>query len=80
MENKKVSLTDSVGNNYYRLNYRCSNCGIIFEYDMKNGIPVTSMNGICPNCKIKSGTVNVGVFPVIKLNPKYDEGNHNYFR
>ncbi len=79
MENRKITLKISRPQNTYRMCFRCVNCGVIFEHDMQNGIPATSMNGVCPNCKVKSGAPNIGVFKPILLNPSYDEGKQ-YFR
>jgi len=79
MENKRIKLDTERPSNTYRMDFRCINCGVIFEYDMQNGTPATAMRGTCPNCKVKSGTPNIGVFKPILLNPVYDEVKQ-YFR
>lgn len=78
MQNLKKLDTERPSNTY-RINYRCINCGTIFEYDMQTGASVTTMRGACPYCKVKSGTPNIGSFPVVKMNPEYDEVKQ-YFR
>jgi len=80
MQDKVITSSTHVENGYYRSWYRCSNCGTIFQYDMREGCLCSTMSGICPACGIKSGTAGVGVFPVIKFNPKYDEIQRHYFK
>ena len=64
----------------YRAWYRCSNCGVIFQFDLQKGKPSSEMNGICPWCGVKSGTPKIGAFPLVKFNPAQDEiRQRNYF-
>jgi len=78
MQNLKKLDTERPSNTY-RINYRCINCGTVFEYDMQNGQPTKSMTGTCPYCKVKSGSPNIGIFAPVKMNPEYDEVKQ-YFR
>jgi len=64
----------------YRAWYRCTNCGVIFQHDLKKGTPSAQMNGHCPWCGVKSGTPKIGSFPLVKFNPAQDLiAKRNYF-
>jgi len=80
MQEKVITNSSIVADGYYRCWFRCSNCGAIFQHDMKNGSLNTTMSSICPNCNVKSGAAGVGTFSVIKFNPKYDEMQRHYFK
>lgn len=76
-----IKLEVEVGSHSYRLNYRCNNCGMIFEYDMAIGQPTSTMTGSCPHCQIKSRTIiGGGVFVAIKLNSHLDEIQNPHYR
>ena len=77
---KVINAVGDVNGNHYRLNFRCSNCGTIFEFDLQKGNSVNTMKGICPYCGVRSGTAGVGTFEVIKLNGKFDEVQRHYFK
>lgn len=75
-----VFIKGDVNKNEYRLKYRCSNCGIIFEFDIRKGQSASTMNGTCPNCSVKSGSPGIGFFSVIKLNDILDQNPRHYFK
>jgi len=79
-EKTTILLRTKLANTEYRLAYRCTNCGTIFQFDIRKGVPTTAMKGICPTCGIKSGTPNIGVFDVIKENQHLDQVERHYFR
>jgi DNA-directed RNA polymerase subunit RPC12/RpoP len=80
MQEKQIKLETEVPREHYRAWYRCSNCGVVFQFDMRKADPIANMKGVCPHCGVKSGTAGVGVFPIIKYNPKHDEIQRHYFR
>jgi DNA-directed RNA polymerase subunit RPC12/RpoP len=80
MREKRVKLESECNENMYRAWYRCNNCGTIFQFDLQKGTNASAMKGSCPECGIKSGTANCGVFPIIKYNPEQDEIQRHYFR
>jgi rubrerythrin len=63
----------------YRAFFRCTNCGTVFEHDMRKGTLAKEMGGNCPYCGVRSGSPGVGVFPTVKYNPMYDEINKRYY-
>jgi len=73
MIEKKIKSTEEVPSNHYRLWFRCTNCGVVFQYDLHKGIPAVQMTGSCPQCGAKSGKPTFGVFTPLKYNPKYDK-------
>lgn len=84
MKEAVVELKDNVKEDQYRAWYRCLNCGLVFQYDMKRGCPVSEMDGECPMCGCRSGSMRsgatVGIFPIVKYNPEYDKQPRYYFR
>ncbi len=80
MKENRVKLEDECVAGQYRAWYRCTNCGTVFQFDMQTGHPVGQMKGQCPFCFVKSGTPNVGVFPIIKYNPEYDQVQRHYYK
>ena len=80
MNENRVKLGEVIEDGKYRAWYRCSNCGVIFQYDMQKGKISAEMNGHCPWCGVKSGTPKVGVFPLVKYNPEQDQFQRHYFR
>ena len=80
MKEVKIDLVGDLPVGVYRAAYRCSNCGLIFEYDMKKGIAASKMDGVCPMCGCKSGTAGIGVFPIVKYNPEHDKQQRYYFK
>lgn len=80
MQEKQRKLEGLPTKGTYRAWYRCTNCGTIFQYDMQTGKIAAEMAGNCPYCSVKSGTPKVGVFPIVKFNPTYDENPRHYFR
>ena len=80
MIDKRVTLPSEIKTNEYRSWFRCTNCGVIFQYDLAKGTLVSSMKGSCPNCGVKSGTPQSGVFKVVKYKPKYDDIQRHYYK
>ncbi len=80
MIEKTVKLDTDHQDNQYRSWYRCSNCGVIFQFDMQKGKPAAEMSGLCPTCGVKSGAPKIGIFPIVKYNPKQDEFQRHYFK
>lgn len=80
MNENRIKLDAQIQEGHYRAWYRCINCGVIFQSDLPKGTPAGQMKGTCPMCGVKSGTTNVGVFPIIKYNPEQDKiPQRNYF-
>ncbi len=80
MKEAVKELKADVAQENYRAWYRCTNCGLVFEHDMKRGVPATNMDGECPMCGTKSGTAGIGVFTIVKYNhDTYDTRPRHYF-
>ena len=82
MRNMTVELEGDVREGYYRAWYRCTNCGVVFQYDMVKGRSAIEMNGKCPTCQFESkpGTAGGAIFPIIKYNhEEYDKQQRYYF-
>lgn len=80
MQDRRVELKIQRDKNMYRAWYRCTNCGTIFQFDLQKGTKATDMKGECPECGVKSGSANIGVFPIIKFNPEQDTIQTHHFR
>jgi DNA-directed RNA polymerase subunit RPC12/RpoP len=75
-----IELEVELTKGQYRVWYRCTNCGIVFQHDMRKGQPTTKMDGECPMCGCKSGTAGIGAFDVVKYNHEiYDKRPRHYF-
>jgi len=80
MKEFTIELEADLAEGQYRVWYRCTNCGTVFQHDMRKGQPAIKMDGECPMCGCKSGTVGVGAFDIIKYNHKiYDKRPRHYF-
>lgn len=79
MQEKLVKLEGEVHHGNYRAWFRCTNCGVIFQFDMMKGTPAKDMKGICPHCAVRSGSAGVGVFTLVKFNPNADEIIKRYY-
>ena len=75
-----VEKKEDVRTGDYRAWYRCANCGVVFQADLKKGEAVAQMKDICPVCGVRSGTAGVGVFPIVKYNPAYDQFQRHYYK
>lgn len=81
MQEKFIKMNSIITTDgYYKSWFRCTNCGTIFQHELRIGSLCSTMAGICPTCGVKSGVPGTGVFPVIKFNPKYDEIQRHYFK
>lgn len=68
-----ITIEKDLDKHMYRLDYRCNNCGTVFEFDMRKGTPTMEMRGTCPYCGARSGQPNTGVFEAIKKNNDLDK-------
>lgn len=71
MGNMDTNLTSEVAKGYYRISYRCNNCGTIFEEDIRKGKSAANSNSICTYCGTRSSKIT-GYFEVIKHNNQLD--------
>lgn len=74
----KITLNNEVQKGYYRMTYRCSNCGTIFETDIKKGTPAANSECVCPYCATMSNKTK-GYFEVIKHNAELDKPLTKYY-
>lgn len=80
MFENKIKKDEPVQDGNYRAWYRCTNCGVIFQYDLRKGTLSSEMKGECPWCATRSGTPKAGTFPLMKYNPQQDQiQQRNYF-
>ena len=78
MADIELTLNTVLVEGYYRITYRCSNCGAIFEADVKRGTLAASSDSACPYCDTKSNKTK-GYFEVIKHNSKLDKPLTKYY-
>jgi len=45
---------------FYKMKYKCANCGKEFEVEVRKGKPAKGEAGICPYCGVKTGVPGVG--------------------
>lgn len=53
-------------NHTYKMKFRCTNCGLIFEREVQKGLPALGKGGECPHCGLVDGKPGVGHFTVIQ--------------
>jgi len=60
-------MADGVTEGFYKMKYKCANCGETFESEVRKGSPSKGASGSCPNCGMQTGKPGVGhheaVFP-----------------
>ena len=61
-------MDDKVQEGCYRMQYKCANCGKLFENDIRKGTPSRGASGNCPHCGMKTGTPGVGHHETIMPN------------
>jgi len=79
MVNKQITIKTDLQEGYYRITYRCTNCGTLFEKDLKKGTIAEKAKSSCPYCDAVSGASTVGYFPVIKHNSNLDNQLTKYY-
>jgi len=72
MQENKITLKNELADGQYRAWFRCSNCGTLFQHDMRKGTPSSEMAGSCPICGVRSGAPKIGRFELVKFNPEQD--------
>jgi len=58
----------TVDDNHYFMSFKCSNCGHVFEVQIRKGTPAHGQAGPCPNCGVRDNTSGVGHHSVIRDN------------
>lgn len=74
----QLTITSALKEGYYRITYRCTNCGTIFEADIRKGTEAAKADSICPYCDTRSNKTK-GFFQVIKHNSELDKPLTKYY-
>jgi len=53
-------MTSDVQEGFYKMQYRCANCGHLFDAQVRKGSPARGASGSCPNCGMATGKPGVG--------------------
>jgi DNA-directed RNA polymerase subunit RPC12/RpoP len=53
-------MDDKVQEGFYRMQYKCVNCGKLFQSDIRRGAVAKGASGSCPHCGIQTGKPGVG--------------------
>lgn len=78
MKNLQLTLNSILSEGYYRISYRCTNCGAIFEEDIKKGVLAVHSECTCRYCGTMSNKTK-GYFEVIKHNTELDKPLTKYY-
>jgi rubredoxin len=65
-------MSEPVPEGFYKMRFKCANCGFLFEVNIRKGNPANGAAGICPNCGVRSGRSGIGhheaVYPSDTMN------------
>lgn len=53
-------MDDKAKEGFYKMTYRCANCGHEYTMEIRKGSPARGAGGQCPNCGMASGKPGVG--------------------